>query len=376
MHYSLRGVLPMKRAYLATLTITLLTATSAYAAINCATPPTCAELGYTDTVANCSGDSIKCPFDTTVGKCLSAGPTVGQIGYFPKEITNTKWIKCDGRYLNRYGYPELYEFLGRTFGGVDDLFKVPDYSGDFVRVYKSGLTQATNVRQLEGLPNIYGHFGLNGKTSADEVLFSKVTMSTNYEGIGNGDYTKTAVRFDASKYNPIYGANVHVTPVNTAVYAYIYAGKVDTAKSSIKDLPKDCQTNYYYYQDGTCSQTRNTSKGLKGIVRYVSKGSSSSYVQYVTGGSTRASTYENANASCAMNYQGGIVVAPSVAAEYIGSKVTSATGDVSPVSTSKTYWGVSSNIYTCSSTTSCSPSGTPTSGTYYYFYCQGQDYFY
>ena len=109
MHCLSRGVLPMKRAYLATLTITLLASTSAYAAINCATPPTCAELGYTDTVANCSGDSIKCPFDTTVGKCLSAGAVVGQIAYFAKD-PGEGWLLCDGKFYHKDKYRPPYHY--------------------------------------------------------------------------------------------------------------------------------------------------------------------------------------------------------------------------------------------------------------------------
>lgn len=48
----------------------------------CATPPTCASLGYTDTVANCSGKKmLRCPFDTSKvfcsGDCVSEGYTHG-----------------------------------------------------------------------------------------------------------------------------------------------------------------------------------------------------------------------------------------------------------------------------------------------------------
>ena len=43
---------------------------SAYAAINCATPPTCSELGYTDNSSKCPDNNVKCPMDTSKVKCL------------------------------------------------------------------------------------------------------------------------------------------------------------------------------------------------------------------------------------------------------------------------------------------------------------------
>ena len=43
---------------------------SAYAAIDCAVPPTCDELGYTMTTSDCSGmATLKCPFDQTKVFC-------------------------------------------------------------------------------------------------------------------------------------------------------------------------------------------------------------------------------------------------------------------------------------------------------------------
>ena len=43
---------------------------SAYAAINCATPPTCSALGYTDNSSKCPDNNVKCPMDTSKVKCL------------------------------------------------------------------------------------------------------------------------------------------------------------------------------------------------------------------------------------------------------------------------------------------------------------------
>ena len=358
----------MKRAYLATLTITLLTATSAYA-VNCATVPTCAELGYTDTVANCSGDSIKCPFDLTVGKCIGSGATVGQIGYFPYEVKDVKWIKCDGRFLHKDAYPELYEVLKTTFGGSGNAFRIPDYKGDFVRVNGRDSGTVTS-RQSEGLPNIYGHFGMNSKTNADGVLFSKTTMSSNYEGIGNGDMTKGAIRFDASKYNSIYGSSSHVTPVNTSVYAYIYAGKLDTSKGTAKDIMKDCAKGYYYYTDGTCSSSRNTSKTLRGVVAYTVNGPYNYYVRYITGGISTASSISTATTYCKNNYLNGNLGSLSEA-DIIPASISSY---FYKITNGRTYW-YSGNAYKCTGTTYSTCTRETSIPTTAYYYCEGTDYF-
>ena len=76
----------------------------------------------------------------------------------------------------------------------------------------------------------------------------------------SNDNTETAgvtAYFDASKSNPIYGASSHVTPVNTAVYAYIYAGKVN--KDGGNPNLASCSSGQYYYADGTCSSSFNSS---------------------------------------------------------------------------------------------------------------------
>ncbi len=359
----------MNRAYLATLTITLLASTSAYAAINCATPPTCAELGYTDTVASCS-DSIKCPFDTTKGKCIGSSATVGQIGYFPYDVTDSKWVKCDGRYLHKNAYPDLFAVLSTRFGGSGNTFRVPDYAGDFVRVYGTNSGSLTQ-RQKESLPNITGTW----VASAENQSYVAPTGAF-YEGSKTGDGVDgdegwfITMKFDASRSSSIYGASSHVTPVNTAVNAYIYAGKVDTSKGSARDLIAGCTTNSYYYTDGTCSSSLNTSKTLKGIVN--SAGSNTIF--YYSGGGSSAKSYVEAEAECKKNGANGGVLGVSAAKSYI--KITSVTGRVYPISTSKTYWEGSGNVYKCSSTTSCSSAGSPTIGTYYYYYCMNTDYFY
>ena len=230
-----------------------LCASTSYAAINCGTLPTCASLGYSDTVSQCPKSStgaemvVKCPFDTTQGKCIREA-AVGQIAYFSKAPNAASgWLKCDGTSKSRTKYPELAAFLDTQFcdsayhlnvkcPSTGGTFAVPNYKGYFLRVSGSphsdkGKVGYTNLitPQKEGLPNI------TGETSADmrgEGYASEANTSALYSQlstmVGEGANNRSGVKvyFNASRSNTVYGSSTGVTPPNIAVYAYIYAGKV------------------------------------------------------------------------------------------------------------------------------------------------------
>lgn len=51
--------------------------------------------------------------------------TVGQIMLFGGLDPPEGWFKCDGKWLPKTGYPELYGLLGTRFGGSVDHFALP-----------------------------------------------------------------------------------------------------------------------------------------------------------------------------------------------------------------------------------------------------------
>ena len=65
----------MNKRYILSGVISLLLANPAYAAtLNCATPPTCKELGYTQKVSDCSGKAVvRCPLDLTNDSAVFCG---------------------------------------------------------------------------------------------------------------------------------------------------------------------------------------------------------------------------------------------------------------------------------------------------------------
>lgn len=249
----------MKNVALFTSIMTLATPASSFAAITCQSLPDCASLGYVDKVADCPTDitgqntALKCPFDTSMGKCMREA-SVGQIAYFKAQPNaNSGWLLCDGTSKSRSKYPELAAYLDTTFcnskyhlntacSASGGTFAVPDYRGYFLRSIApatnsnfssySGYANSSNViPQAEALPNIKGNFGINQSSHGDRIdsttgLFGDETTATQLDKVAKGSCDKNTMHFNANRYNSVYTTNGHVIPGNYAVYAYIYAGKV------------------------------------------------------------------------------------------------------------------------------------------------------
>ena len=340
--------------------------------ISCDALPTCAELGYTETVAQCPGKYLVCPFDRTLGTCIHDAK-VGQIGYFTKDPGNG-WLKCDGKIYNAKKYPDLADALDDKYIISSTRIQVPDYRGDFLRVF-GGSSGTVNTRQAEGLPNIIGSIGSNAGRAQYTVdsssgAFYKTSTGKSYYSNEKTENGALKVFFDASKYNSIYGNSSHVTPVNTAVYAYIYAGKIDPNTNGVDT--SSCSKGQYYYTDGTCSDSYDGSKTLRGIVYY----KDTYTIQYITGGisatiygSYAKSTCEKLGGSLAPNYMWKNLLSKGISTSVVKSPQAS-----------KYYWDSPTSIlFYCSSASSCSAKsgtindGTATSSANYY--CYDYDYF-
>ena len=216
-----------------------LCASTSYAAINCGTLPTCESLGYTDTVTNCPGEVLKCPFDTAKGKC-QRGPSVGDLKYSLNTANHNGWILCNGQSLDTTKYAALYGIIKSNYGMDGTKFRVPDYRGFFLRAYGTasvnkplssyGGSENNSLKdpQKEQLPNIYGDLG------APFLNWGEVSGST-YSGPFSAFYAWRrrgcmeggdgyGIRFNASLANSIYNGS-HVIPANYAANIFIYAGR-------------------------------------------------------------------------------------------------------------------------------------------------------
>ena len=360
------------------LPLVILTATPALAAIDCAMVPTCDSLGYTDKVSVCPRDYLPCPFDNTMAKCLlTAEP--GSVQYFTK-APGKGWLQCNGYYYSKEQYPDLYAAIGTTIGGSGSIFQVPDYQGDFLRVY-GGNSGSVNKRQQESLPNLSGassivFYDANNSLSTSGVFSSSNVGTAGYDS-GRYNLGQGTITFDASRSNAIYGKSSHVTPVNTAVYAYMYAGRVDSSAASAATTAASCVKGNYLYTDGTCSSSYTSSKTVKGIVSSVSNSTSYTAVTYVWGGYDWWSNYSQVEDSC--RSQGNGYPAYYTYWSVVPTGIPS-TSNLRAPQAGMYYWNGSGRYY-CSSASSCSSTSTTSGGSGAgsasnpYYYCYATMYF-
>ena len=244
----------------------------------CTAAPSCSELGYTQSASVCSGQYIKCPFDTTKVMCVNGGPHIGDLKYSLYAYNHDGWLLCDGTQYSQTTYAKLHNLLGTKFchrytsktdtsyssSNCDSgKFAVPDYRGFFLRglstynsytntvskaactpttsrpascsyyvseafYHKSG-TYSTSIYypQYEQLPNIRGEGPSLDDYSRDWVSIGGAfyeAAGSAFDAQSSHTNNQTKLNFDASRSNSIYGGS-HVIPANYAAYIFIYAGE-------------------------------------------------------------------------------------------------------------------------------------------------------
>lgn len=228
-----------KTIFSAILSGIVLSSGNVLAVVDCAQPPECEKLGYTDDIGLCPSKYVACPFDKTKGSCILEAD-IGQIGYFTVNKPLPGWILCNGASYKQTDYPELASYLGTSFcntnhGGTctSGYFRVPKYTGYFLRVvgtpsstYGGSGNSSTITPQKEQLPDITGsvkvyYNSMSGTFSENTTIKPYLAISAPL-GIS---YSYGAVNFNASDSSSIYQTDGHVIPANYAVYAYIYAGR-------------------------------------------------------------------------------------------------------------------------------------------------------
>ena len=133
------------------------------------------------------------------------GLLIGSIMPFPMEKVPIGWLACDGRYYEQKRYPELFDAIGYRFGQRQDLFRVPDLQGQFVR----GLDLKGNVdpgRTLGSLQNdaLLGHrHGISQASHTDGAGEHDHKINYDYSwttSVFSGDY-KRVYRIDRESTN-------------------------------------------------------------------------------------------------------------------------------------------------------------------------------
>ena len=95
-----------------------------------------------------------------------------------------------------------------------------EYAGEFFRAVGGG-SKSFGYTQEEGLPNLGGHFRISGTAGTQWWGLSGFTVSLSGQGdyaIGSGTPNSIGeISFNASRANPVYGAQFHVVPYNSAI---------------------------------------------------------------------------------------------------------------------------------------------------------------
>lgn len=157
---------------------------------------------------------------------------IGGILPFGSEIANSKmWLPCEGQELDKNIYPELFDKIGHTYGGKDDLFKVPDYRG-------------------------YFHRGVSGKTGKDPDSGTRRRIQNNeFSGIID-ELVGTIQDFATKKPLKDFQGNVpHLPTANISVSGETshdgaaadgnYTGATCTSGGDAETRPINMNVNYY-----------------------------------------------------------------------------------------------------------------------------------
>ena len=162
----------------------------------------------------------------------------GTVVAFVGTVAPTGWLMCDGQAYSKTTYASLFAVIGEKFGstgstaGANDMFRVPDLRGMFIRGLDAGAIRDVDVSARESL---------NG----------------GFTGANIGSYQKDAVQHHGHTVwggSAIGGSEFQITagwgpPVSKAVGA---AGQTDegqmnfmrNARSSTETRPKNIAMNY------------------------------------------------------------------------------------------------------------------------------------
>jgi microcystin-dependent protein len=109
-------------------------------------------------VINDSADSWN-PKKVTVG-AFGLVPSGVALPYVASGAAPSGFLLCDGTSYLRASYAGLFAVIGTTYGSVDGShFNVPDFRGDVLRGYESGVSEAIGTEQDDAMQRITGTFG-------------------------------------------------------------------------------------------------------------------------------------------------------------------------------------------------------------------------
>lgn len=175
----------------------------------------------------------KCDALDSTDNTLRRGAVVGEIRWFAMSTPPEGWLVCNGASVSTSDYAALFAAIGKTFTpqltSTDPDVENPEYSDptvfrlpNLIGKIPWGSTSVGTVIDA-GLPNTEGTIVIDlpggiapFENSGYGALFNNYSAKsyTPYIG-GNGSVTRSsdsALRFDASRFNSIYGNSDTVQP--------------------------------------------------------------------------------------------------------------------------------------------------------------------
>ncbi|MFO6418987.1 phage tail protein [Hylemonella sp. W303a] len=136
------------------------------------------------------------------------GVPVGAVMSFAGSTCPSGWLSAAGSEVNRATYPDLFSYIGTTYGAGNGstTFRLPELRGEFVRGLDNGRGvdsgRALGTSQLDALQNITGSVApltVTGSWVSSSGAFSASISSTARLDYDNGAYSASTVDFDASR---------------------------------------------------------------------------------------------------------------------------------------------------------------------------------
>lgn len=148
----------------------------------------------------------------TILDTITSQIIIGEIKWFSGSSVPSGFLLCNGSTVSRTTYSALFEAIGTTWGEGDGstTFALPNLID---RVAWGGT--ASGVYKDAGLPNIMGTFSVDINTGEYYTPLTSGAFTYTHGGDqgATGDGTSSAnFTFNASRYNPIYGASNTVQP--------------------------------------------------------------------------------------------------------------------------------------------------------------------
>jgi microcystin-dependent protein len=126
------------------------------------------------------------PSLTQSRKQYTGYPTVGTIigwaGNNSTDLTNNKYLLCDGQSLNKNTYSDLFNVIGYRYGGSGDNFNIPN----FTNRYPAGSENTSNF-SLDGTSGVTGgdyqmtnaHFPHTHSLNSVNRVYNSSNFATN-----------------------------------------------------------------------------------------------------------------------------------------------------------------------------------------------------